>query len=52
MLHFDFLEKGLGLTSSGNSHILCMISQEKCFSSYSLLTDQVLLSDCLYVLRY
>ena len=32
--------------------ILCMISQEKCFSCYILLTDQILLSDCLYVLRY
>ena len=29
-----------------------MIFQEKCFSCYILLTDQFLLSDCLYLLRY
>ena len=29
-----------------------MIVQEKCFSSYILLTDQVSLPDCLYFLRY
>ena len=33
-------------------HILCMIFQGKCFSYYILLTDQILLSDCLYFLRY
>ena len=33
-------------------HILCMIFQEKCFSCYILLTDQISLSDCLYFLRY
>ena len=33
-------------------HILCMIFQQKCFSCYILLTDQISLSDCLYFLRY
>ena len=33
-------------------HILCVIFQEKYFLSYILLIDQILLSDCLYFLRY
>ena len=33
-------------------HILCMIFQQKCFSCYILLTDQISLSDCLQFLRY
>ena len=33
-------------------HILCMIFQEKCFSCYILLTDQISLPDCLYFSRY
>ena len=33
-------------------HILCMIFQEKCLSCYILLTDQILLFDCVYFLRY
>ena len=33
-------------------HILCMIFQEKCFSCCIVLTDQISLSDCLYLLRY
>ena len=33
-------------------HILCMIFQEKCFLCYILLTDQISLSDCLYVSNY
>ena len=33
-------------------HILCMIIQEKYFSCYALLTDQISLPDCLYCLRY
>ena len=32
--------------------ILRMIFQEKCFSYYILLTDQISLPDCLYFLRY
>ena len=32
--------------------ILCMTFQEKCFSCYNLLTDQISLSDCLYFLKY
>ena len=43
MLNFDFLEKGL-------HHILCMIFQGKSFSCYIPLTDQVSLSDWLYIL--
>ena len=31
---------------------LCMIFQEKCFSSYTLLTNQISLPDCCYFLRY
>ena len=33
-------------------HILCMIFQQRCFSCYILITDQILLPDCLYILRY
>ena len=40
MLHFGYLEKGLGIASP--SH-LCMIFWEQCFSCYILLTDQILL---------
>ena len=32
--------------------ILCMIFQGKCFSCYTLLTDQISLSDCLFFSRY
>ena len=48
MLNLIFLEKGLGKVH----RILRMIFQEKCFSCYTLLTDQISLSDCLYFLRY
>ena len=47
---FDFLENGLG--TSFPHHVLCMNFQEKCFSHYILLTEQILLSDYLYVLIY
>ena len=49
MVNFNFPEKGLGLVFH---HILWMIFQEKCFSCYILLTDQISLSDYLYLLRY
>ena len=49
MLNFDFLEKGLGIVSP---LFFCMIFQERCFSSYTLLTDQILLPDCLHFSRY
>ena len=49
MLSFDFLEKGLRIVSP---LLFCMIFQEKRFSCYILLTDQIPLSDCLYFLRY
>ena len=48
MLNFDFIEKGLGVVSPPN---FVYDFQEKCFSCYILLTDQILLSDCLYFLR-
>ena len=43
MLSFDILDK---------QHILCMIFQQKCSLNYILLTDQILLSGCIYFLRY
>ena len=49
MLSFDFLEKSLGEVFPP---FLCMIVQRKIFLYYILLTGQILLSDCLYVLRY
>ena len=49
MLHFNFFKKGLGIVSPPH---FCMIFQEKCFSSYILLTEQISLPDCLYLLRY
>ena len=39
---FNFSEKGLGLVSAPH---FWMIFQEKCFSYYILLTDQISLSD-------
>ena len=33
-------------------HILCMIFQQKCFSCYILLTEQISLSNYVYFLRY
>ena len=44
MLNFDFSQKGL-------HSILCMAFQEKFFSCYILLTDQIPLRHCLYFLR-
>ena len=49
MLNFDFSENGLELVSP--PHFVNEF-QEKCFSCYILLTDQISLSDCLYFLRY
>ena len=49
MLNFDFPEKGLGLVSP--TRFLYDFSR-KMFFSYILLTDQVSLSDCLYISRY
>ena len=43
MLNLDFLEKGLGMLLH---HILCVNFQEKIFSSYILLTDQISSSGC------
>ena len=49
MLNFEFLEKGLGIVSH---YIFFMVFQEKFFTSYTLLTDQVSFPDCLYFLKY
>ena len=49
MLNFNFSEKGLGLFSS--PHFVNDF-QEKCFSCYTLLTEEISLSECLYLLRY
>ena len=49
MLNFDFLEKGLGIVSP--PHFVCDFLR-KMFLMFYLLTDQISLSDCLYLLRY
>ena len=49
MLNFDFLEKGLWIVSP--LHFAFDFSK-KYLSFYILLIDQILLSDCLYSLRY
>ena len=49
ILNFGFVEKGLGIISLPH---FCMIFQKKCFSYYTLLTDQISLPDCPYFLRY
>ena len=49
MLNFDILEKGQGIVSP--SHFENDFSRNW-FSCYILLTDQILLSDSLYFLRY
>ena len=49
MLNFNFPKKDLGLVSP--PHFLYDF-QEKCFSCYILLTDQISLFDCLYFSRY
>ena len=47
MLNFDFLEEGLGIVPLPH-----MIFQEKYFSCYILLTNQISWTDCIYFLRY
>ena len=44
MLNFDFLELDLGIVSPYFAYDF----SKKCFSCYSLLTDQISLFDCLY----
>ena len=51
MLNLEFLEKGLGKDSLPH-FVYDFIFQQKCFPRYILLTDHILLSDCLYTLRY
>ena len=51
MINFDFLEEGLGLVSG--PHFACDFTDfAKCFLCYILLTDQISLSDCIFLLRY
>ena len=47
MLNFDFLEKGLGIVSS--PHFVYDFSGKMFLMLYS---DQISLSDCIYLLRY
>ena len=49
MLNFEFLEKGLGIVSPPP---LCINFQEKCFSCFNLLTDQISQSDCFWILQH
>ena len=49
ILTFNSLEKVLGIVSI--THFVYDF-QEKCFSCYSLLVDQISWSNCLYFLRY
>ena len=49
MLNFDFLEKGLGITSP--SHFVYDFSKNIYFSCYALLTDQMSLPDYVSFLR-
>ena len=48
-LNFDFLEKFLGTVFPP---YFVYDFQQKCFSNYILLPDQISLSECLYFLRY
>ena len=49
VLSFDFLEKGLRIVSL--SHFVYDFSRKR-FLCYNVLTDQILLSDVLYFVRY
>ena len=49
MLNFGFLDKGLGIVSL--AHFVYDF-QQKDFSCYTLLTDQISLPGCPYFLRY
>ena len=50
MFNFDFSEKCSGIVSP---HPFAYdFSKKKCFSCYILLTGQISLPDCLYILRY
>ena len=50
MLNFDFLDKGLGIVSP--ARFVYDFSTKMLFMLYSILTDQISLPGCLYVLRY
>ena len=50
LINFRFPEKGVGLIFAPN--FVYKFFEEKCFSNYNLLTDQISLSDCLYLSRY
>ena len=49
MLNYNFAGKGLGLVSPPH---FFFVFQEKYFSCYILLMDQISLSDCPYLSRY
>ena len=49
MFKLNFAEKGVGIFLH---HIFCVSFEEKYFSCYILLTDQISLSDCLYFSKY
>ena len=49
MLNFDFLRKGPEIVSPP---YFVDDFQEKCYSSYILLTNQISFSDCLFFTRY
>ena len=49
MLYFTYLVNGLGIISP--PHFVYDFREER-FLCYILLTDQILLTDCLYSLRY
>ena len=50
MCNFDFLEKDLDKASP--PHVVHYCSKQNFLSCYVLITDQILLSDCFYFLRY
>ena len=50
MLNFGFLEKGLGIVYP--PHFVYDFSRKLFVMLYSVLTDQILLPDCLYLLGY
>ena len=50
MLNFGFLEKGLGIVSL--PHLVYDFLRKMFVLLYTLLSDQVSLPDCLYLLKY
>ena len=52
ILYKVFLKNQKEAETSLAGLFFCTIFEEKCFSPYILLSDQISLSDCLYFLRY